>query len=132
MKIKLTELFARFPALQREAGASPVPCAPEPKATPGTFASYPYHAVAVKPGKASCARAIRLRGIRMLSRSAPSFPLPGCTAPHDCTCRFQKYNDRRHIDRRLFGTEPDPRHFSGMQRRQLFGRRATDPQSCPS
>lgn len=128
MKIRLTELFAHLRVRPSDVESSgKTDAGPPPKPAPGLAASYPYHCVSIRPGKPGCARAVKLRGVRILSRSAPSLPLPGCTVASECTCRFQKYNDRRHIDRRLFGAEPDPRHFSGAQRRQLFGRRTTDP-----
>ena len=47
--------------------------------------------------------------------------------PEECTCHFRKHNDRRHGDRRLFGSKPDARFYSGSERRQPYGRRATDP-----
>jgi hypothetical protein len=88
--------------------------------------AHPFHAVSVKPGLMSCQQARKLRSTRFLSRSAPPIPLPGCTLGKECTCGFQKHNDRRQGDRRLFGCEPDGRFFSGVERRN-GGRRATDP-----
>lgn len=64
--------------------------------------------------------------MRFLSREAPMLPLPACTMPDSCRCRFRKYNDRRQGDRRLFGSEPDRRWYAGEERRRLPGRRATD------
>jgi hypothetical protein len=48
--------------------------------------------------------------------------------PGECSCHFQKHNDRRQGDRRLFGSQPDDRFFSGVERRQTYGRRASDKQ----
>jgi hypothetical protein len=88
---------------------------------------HPYHAVAINPGLMCCPQAKKARGVRFLSRLAPSIPLPGCTMSKDCSCRFQKHNDRRSGDRRLFGASQDDRYFAGQERRRAAGRRATDP-----
>ena len=95
-------------------------------------ANYPFHAVSIKPGLICCQRASKLRNIRFLSRAAPSIPLPACEMGKECTCRFEKHNDRRRGgDRRLFGSEPDGRYYSGNERRRT-GRRASDTQSRAS
>lgn len=95
-------------------------------------ANYPFHAVSIKPGLLCCQRASKLRGIRFLSRAAPSIPLPQCEMGKECTCRFEKHNDRRRGgDRRLFGSEPDGRYYSGNERRHT-GRRSSDSQQRAS
>ena len=89
-------------------------------------ANYPFHAVSIKPGLLCCQRASKLRNVRFLSRAAPSIPLPACEMGKECTCRFEKHNDRRRGgDRRLFGSQPDGRFYSGNERRAT-GRRASD------
>jgi hypothetical protein len=88
---------------------------------------HPFHAVSVQPGLMSCPSSRRLRNVRFLSKAAPSIPLPGCDMVKECTCHFAKHNDRRHGDRRLFGTLPDSRFYSGNDRRRSGGRRSTDP-----
>jgi hypothetical protein len=94
---------------------------------------HPFHAVSIRPGLMSCHRAGKLRGVRFLSNRAPAIPLPGCDMAKECTCHFNKHNDRRHGgDRRLFGTLPDSRFYSGQDRRRPGGRRATDPRPQPS
>jgi|GEM_PF-1314867 len=88
---------------------------------------HPYHAVSITPGLMSCPQARKVRGVRFLSRVAPSLPLPNCTMSKECACRFQKHNDRRSGDRRLFGAKQDDRYFPGQERRRASGRRTTDP-----
>jgi hypothetical protein len=86
-----------------------------------------YHAVSIATGLMSCPKARKARGIRFLSRLAPSIPLPGCSMSEECSCRFQKHNDRRQVgDRRLFGNQSDERFYSGVERRQPYGRRSAD------
>lgn len=89
-------------------------------------ALHPFHAVSVVPGEVSCAAAKEIAPTRFLSREAPLLPLPACTMPDRCRCRFRKYNDRRQEDRRLFGSEPDTRWYAGEERRRHPGRRSTD------
>jgi hypothetical protein len=129
--MKLGNFFAHLGGRKRDAGEEPARFAAPASQPANSAPSFPYHAVSVKPGLMSCSKATKLRGVRMLSRQAPSIPLSGCTMPHECTCRFQKHNDRRQGDRRLFGSDPDARFFSGSERRRVSGRRATDsrPQS---
>jgi hypothetical protein len=99
-----------------------------PRVVPERVANpHPFHAVSIRPGLMSCHRAGKLRNIRFLSRTAPCIPLPGCDMSKECTCHFDKHNDRRRGgDRRLFGTLPDSRFYSGQDRRHPGGRRATD------
>ena len=44
--------------------------------------------------------------------------------PEGCNCRFKKHIDRRHHDRRAFGSEQ--RWYAGSNRRNPGGRRVTD------
>jgi hypothetical protein len=130
MKSKMRSLFAILQGPKSEpakqATSSTVPLrAP----SSGIAASRRFHAVAIKPGKVSCAKAIELSGGRMLARQA-CIPLPGCTMPNGCTCGFQKYDDRRERDRRL-GLAPDPRLFLSSSQRNDTERRAKDTQNSP-
>lgn len=127
-KMKLGDLIATLSSRKRvRQGEEPARFAPPFVKVQTATNPHPYHAVSVTPGMMRCPKAAKLRGVRFLSRSAPSIPLPGCTMPQECACRFQKHNDRRHGDRRLFGCDPDDRYFSGTERRRSFGRRSTDP-----
>jgi hypothetical protein len=131
--IRLTMKFGDFFASLRGRGRSSDGDEPARFSAPAARTAkpanvHPYHAVSVKPGLMCCQQARKLRNKRFLSRSAPSIPLPGCTLGKECACGFQKHNDRRQGDRRLFGCEPDSRYFSGVERRG-GGRRSTDPRT---
>ncbi len=62
---------------------------------------------------------------RYLLREAPRLPLPNCTMPASCRCRFRKHADRRDGDRRLLGATETNRWFAGSERRKHAARRAT-------
>jgi hypothetical protein len=62
-----------------------------------------YHAVTVTAPIECCAAARATIEHPILSRAKPRLPLPGCTMPEECTCRFRKRNDRRSGERRFFG-----------------------------
>jgi hypothetical protein len=129
-RMRLGDLFATLSGRKRGAAGEETARFAQPQAAASAAPNlHPWHAVSVAPGLMSCPSARKLRGIRFLSRRAPSIPLPACTNPKECTCRFQKHNDRRHGDRRLFGVERDDRFFSGVERRRSSGRRSTDPRS---
>jgi len=89
-------------------------------------ANYPYHAVAIKCGMHCCKAARVAENKRVLSVTAPTLPVAACTMPNECTCHFQKFNDRRQEHRRIFGSSEDSRYFGGTERRQSGGRRAAD------
>jgi len=55
----------------------------------------PYEAVSVVPNRASCSAAIAIRHQRFLVADAPTLPLPLCTFPSSCTCKFEMHDDRR-------------------------------------
>jgi hypothetical protein len=86
--------------------------------------AHPYHAVAVMPGVSACAAAKAIKGVRFLSREAPRLPLPDCPCAAVCRCRFAKYPDRRHHERRDIGSSH--RWYPGADRRRSPGRRSTD------
>ncbi len=89
---------------------------------------HPFHAVAIRPGRHSCAEARRLKGHRFLSSEAPLLPLAECCGVQ-CTCIYQHFDDRRsQLDRRdPYGLrtasweQPDQ-----AERRARRGRRYTD------
>jgi len=83
---------------------------------------HPYHAVSIQPGLSACAAAYRCCGTRVLSRDAPSLPLPDCDALH-CECQYRDYPDRRVGPRRRSNGSGG---WEGEERRQLAGRRSTD------
>jgi hypothetical protein len=47
-----------------------------------------------------CQRATSLIGTCYRQDERPPLPLPDCTLPHDCGCRYVKLPDRRHAERR--------------------------------
>ena len=63
----------------------------------------PYHAVTVTASLVCCAAARATLEHPILSRSKPRLPLPDCSMPKECECRFRKRNDRRGGERRFFG-----------------------------
>jgi len=73
-----------------------------------------------------CQAAREAENKRVLSVSAPTLPVAACTMPDECTCHFQKFNDRRQERRRIFGASKDSRYFGGTERRVSRGRRAAD------
>lgn len=87
----------------------------------------PFQAVAVFRGGSACEMAQRFSEHRFLAKDAPSLPLPGCTMPHKCTCRFLKFNDRREsMQRRLMDFGLGAQLFGGKERRAVRGRRKND------
>ena len=79
--------------------------------------------------RASAVRPVSaLKGERILATQAPKLPMPACTMPEQCHCRFLKYSDRREDDhgrRFRFGRDRSM-WYSGSQRRQSCGRRPAD------
>ena len=59
----------------------------------------PYHCIAIRSRGEPCRAARAMAGRRLLSREAPSLPLPGCTSA-SCRCSYIHYDDRRVDDRR--------------------------------
>jgi hypothetical protein len=76
-----------------------------------------------------CCEAVRgLDGVRILAVDAPALPIPRCTMPHECRCRFQKYSDRREDEqgRRFLFAQERGAWYAGSQRRKSRGRRSAD------
>jgi hypothetical protein len=87
-----------------------------------------YAAVTIVTGSKHCAAVKRLEGTRILAAQAPTLPVPDCTMPGQCRCRFKKYVDRREDaeGRRFkFGQELGA-WYAGGQRRKSRGRREKD------
>jgi len=89
----------------------------------------PWHAVSVVEGPRACPAAEGLRNKRFLSDEAPRLPLPDCSSPWRCKCKYRHHADRRAISRR----ETDRGSFSSpkfekdrRQWLQAHGRRADD------
>lgn len=75
-----------------------------------------------------CSAVSALEGARMLAGTAPRLPIPNCTMPEQCRCRFQKYTDRREDDqgRRFRWGHEQAAWYAGAQRRASRGRRTAD------
>jgi hypothetical protein len=71
-----------------------------------------------------CRAVLAARGKRFLSREAPPLPLPACTKPETCDCKFVHFNDRRQEERRDILSFA--RWYAGTERRRGPGRRSTD------
>jgi hypothetical protein len=82
-----------------------------------------YRAVSVVPGMRCCQDAKVSVRIPHLLRDAPRLPLPNCTMPTSCACRFKKVPDRRDGDRRMFADSETGRWFSGQEQRARRDRR---------
>ena len=85
-----------------------------------------FAAVSVVPGMQACPAACGLRDRRTLASEMPQLPLPNCTMPGRCRCKFAKHPDRREAgdERRVLrnGMWEVGQH----NRRQRAGRRSTD------
>lgn len=86
----------------------------------------PFQAVSIYRGVNACAVAQRFSEHRFLAKDAPRLPLPGCTMPESCECRYIKHRDRRGMQRRHVGFVTSERKQTGQERRFSRGRRATD------
>ena len=87
-----------------------------------------YPAVTIATGMNCCAAVRALEGKRILAGQAPALPMPKCTMPAECRCRFKKHVDRRDDEqgrRFLYGQESSA-WYAGGQRRKSRGRRDKD------
>jgi hypothetical protein len=87
-----------------------------------------FAAVTIAAPARCCEAVSALEGVRILATHAPTLPMPNCTMPAQCRCRFQKYVDRRDDDqgrRFQFGQERAA-WYAGGQRRKSRGRRSAD------
>jgi hypothetical protein len=84
-----------------------------------------WHAVVVVLQTSSCAAAALCRNTRYLSDEAPRLPLPSCSRPDDCPCKFRHLEDRRSAARRdsdVGGGSDKPK----TEKRKNRGRRTRD------
>lgn len=87
-----------------------------------------YTAVTIATPDKCCGAVSALEGVRILADHAPSLPMPNCTMPKACRCRFKKYVDRREDEqgrRFKYGGERSA-WYAGGQRRKSRGRREID------
>ena len=77
-----------------------------------------FHAVSIRSGLDPCEPVKKLKGKRLLSKNAPSLPLPDCGAA-DCQCWYEHFADRRIDDRRAYR----PTSYPGHERRAGNDRR---------
>ena len=86
-----------------------------------------YHAVSIVSGQDACAQAKALKGVRLLSLSAPRLPIVGCNNPDSCRCKFQHHEDRRAGPRRSGLRASTQETWSTVDnRRRSIGRRESD------
>jgi hypothetical protein len=85
-----------------------------------------FRTVEIAPSSMCCAAAMHATGRPYLLREAPRLPLPACTKPAKCSCKFRKNTDRRDSDRRLFGATETNRWFAGVESRKRGGRRSVE------
>jgi hypothetical protein len=87
-----------------------------------------FPAVTIVAPAGCCAAASAMNEVRILAARAPPLPMPNCTMPNACRCRFKKYVDRREDEqgrRFKYGGERSA-WYSGSQRRKSRGRRDQD------
>jgi len=87
-----------------------------------------YPAVTIAMPARRCEAVSALEGKRILASQAPNLPMPDCTMPDTCRCRFRKYTDRREDEqgRRFRFDQGRDAGQAGGQRRQSRGRRTAD------
>jgi hypothetical protein len=87
-----------------------------------------YPAVTIATGLGCCDPVRAFEGMRILAIRAPALPMPNCTMPAKCRCRFKKYVDRRDDEegRRFRYGQEHSAWYAGTQRRKTHGRRDKD------
>ncbi len=86
-----------------------------------------WNAASIAPTQGACEAARAIKGLRFLSDEAPTLPLPACTSPATCECKFKKYEDRRSEPRRADGMGGRGQLATGpADRRHKRGRRRSD------
>ncbi len=56
----------------------------------------PYRAVSIRPSVVGACEAVRdIEHQRFLSSEAPLLPLPDCSDPNGCRCKYKHWDDRR-------------------------------------
>ncbi len=93
-----------------------------------------FRSVEIIPGQECCQTALNLRGKMFLMEEAPRLPLPACSNPEQCKCRFARYQDRRHGKRRanVFASKQvKTGNTPKSDNRKSRGRRKSDQQPPP-
>jgi hypothetical protein len=99
---------------------------PTPVLTPTrSYTGGDFRAVDIVPSSMCCAAATRATRRPYLLCEAPRLPLPACTMPLNCSCKFRKNADRRNSDRRVFAAQTN-RLFAGFESRKRGGRRVVE------
>jgi hypothetical protein len=85
-------------------------------------------AVTIATSPDCCAAASAFKDTRILATQAPTLPVPNCSMPTKCRCRFRKYVDRREDNegRRFKVGAERGAWYAGGQRRKSRGRRNAD------
>jgi hypothetical protein len=101
-------------------------CRPFFMAMPQALGKFP--AVIIATGANCCGAVSVLEEMRILATHAPRLPLPNCTMPAECRCRFKKFFDRREDEegRRFRYGQERGAWYSGAQKRKSKGRRTKD------
>lgn len=99
----------------------------EPEQKRPAAAPRPFQAISIYRGVDACTPAKRFSDYRFLAKDAPQLPLPGCSMPAGCQCKYLKHKDRRTESRRLSDFGATRRgFFAGQDRRMRQGRRSKD------
>lgn len=99
---------------------------PEPARPSSASRTNAYQAVGVIACSRACQAVAQVQGQRFLARQAPRLPLPDCDRAASCSCRFEKYADRRSVAQRSPYNNASGFTYGGTERRRLRGRRAGD------
>jgi hypothetical protein len=84
-------------------------------------------AVSIVGSSPCCEASRKLKGQRLFVTQGVALPLPTCTIPGQCKCRYQKHPDRRaDDDRRTPGSTVRGSLFGISERRKAEGRRPAD------
>ena len=110
----------------RRQPAMPTRSKPSARAAAGASRVNAYQAVSIIHSRKACPAALAEGDRRFLARRAPTLPLPDCDRPERCTCRFQKYPERRTGSQRLEKVNGVGRWYPGLEKRLKKGRRLVD------
>lgn len=114
---KLSSIFSRKPPKPVKTSAGGARTQAD-KPTVEAPAGREYWAVAIAAGVRCCAAVQEKQGKRYLLAEAPRVPLPDCSMPQDCMCRFRKSTDRRGGDRRDTWRSATGQRFAGAEKRK--------------
>ena len=79
-----------------------------------------FRAVSVTPRLPCCNAVEAQQGKRYLLRQRPDLPLPNCSMPARCRCRYQPHPDRRKGERRSPSIVWPRLKIEGIDRRTLY------------